>query len=62
MLDRELIFVALWPLAVARLIGVQSQVQLNVIYAGTGVREREGERETETRTETIKYFRINATR
>lgn len=54
-------FVALWPLAVARLMGVRSQVQLNVIYAATGAREREGERETETRTETIKYFRINAT-
>lgn len=43
-------------------MGVRSQVQLNVIYAATGVREREGERKTETRTETIKYFRINATR
>lgn len=43
MLDRELIFcccAVLWPLAVARLMGVRSQVQLNVIYAATGVRER----------------------
>lgn len=43
-------------------MGVRSQVQLNVIYADTGVREMKWERETETRTETIKYFRINATR
>lgn len=65
MLDRELdfcCFVVWWPLAVAHLMGVRSQVQLNVIYAATGVREMELERETETRTETIKYFRINATR
>lgn len=46
MLDRELIFccfVVWWPLAVARLMGVRSQLQLNVIYAATGARERGGE-------------------
>lgn len=61
MLDRELIFCCFVASGCGTSNGrtISGAIKCNLCCHRS---EREGERETETRTETIKYFRINATR